>query len=124
MIYTALREDRNTNLVSYLYYAKYQKKDDQIYFRYIDINIPNLAKAGRGTYQIQSIVSLNEERKDNYTEIVLGIYRYIQEQTKELETRKEVKLRGLVNAINNKVFSNKDKKKYKIDQKAVPYKAL
>ena len=52
------------------------------------------------------------------------MYRYIQEQAKELETRKEVKLRGLVNAINNKVFLNEDKKKYKIDQKAVPYKAL
>jgi hypothetical protein len=28
MMYTALREDRNANLVSYLYYAKYQKKGD------------------------------------------------------------------------------------------------
>jgi hypothetical protein len=35
-----------------------------------------------------------------------------------------VKLGGLVNAIDDKVFSNQDKKKYKTDWKAVPYKAL
>ena len=60
-------------------------------------------------------MSLDEERKDNYTEIVPGMHRYIQEWAKDLETRKGVKLGRLVNAINNKVFLNEDKKKYKTD---------
>ena len=78
-MYTALREDRNADLVSYPYYAKYQKKGDWTYFRHIDINIPDLAKAGRGAYQIQGTVSLDKERSDNCTEIVPGMYRHIQE---------------------------------------------
>ena len=36
LVYCALRPDRNVNLVSYPYYAKYQVPGDQTSFRHID----------------------------------------------------------------------------------------
>ena len=50
--YCYLRKDKNTNLVSYPYYAKYQKEGDSTYFRYIDVNLKDLVKHNRGKYQI------------------------------------------------------------------------
>ena len=41
MLYVALREDHNINLVSYPYYAHFQKEGDSPAFRHIDINIEN-----------------------------------------------------------------------------------
>jgi hypothetical protein len=124
MMYAALRKDRNADIVSYPYYAKYQKEGDWTFFRHIDINIPDLAKAGRGAYQIQGTVSLDEERVDDCTEIVPGMHHHIQEWAETLEKREGVKLSGLVNAITDKVFSAEDKKKYKTDWIAVPCKKL
>jgi hypothetical protein len=124
MMYAALRKDRNADIVSYPYYAKYQKKGDFTFFRHIDINIPDLAKAGRGAYQIQGTVSLDEEREDDCTEIVPGMHHNITDWAKSLETREGVKLSGLVNAITDKVFSDEDKKKYGTDWVAVPCKLL
>jgi hypothetical protein len=124
MMYAALRKDRNADIVSYPYYAKYQKKGDWTFFRHIDINIPDLAKAGRGAYQIQGTVSLDEEKADDCTEIVPGMHNHIQDWAKALETREGVKLSGLVNAITDKVFSDKDKENYGTDWVAVPCKLL
>lgn len=42
------RPDQNTNLVSYPYYAKYQKGGDRTFFRHLDTNIKNLALKERG----------------------------------------------------------------------------
>jgi hypothetical protein len=123
MMYAALRKDRNADIVSYPYYAKYQKKGDWTFFRHIDINIPDLAKAGRGAYQIQGTVSLDDERADDCTEIVPGMHNHIHDWAKALETREGVKLSGLVNAITDKVFSDEDKKKYNADWTAVPCEA-
>lgn len=124
MMYSALRKDRNTDLVSYPYYAKFQHKGDATFFRHIDINILDLAKAGRGAYQIQGTTSLDNEFDDDCTEIVPGIYNNIDTWAKDLEGREGVKLSGLVNAINDKVFTAEDKKKYKTDWKGVPCKKL
>jgi hypothetical protein len=124
MMYSALRKDRNTDLVSYPYYAKFQHKGDATFFRHIDINIPDLAKAGRGAYQIQGTISLDDEFDDDCTEIVPGMHNNMDTWAKDLEGREGVKLSGLVNAINDKVFTTEDKKKYKTDWEAVPCKKL
>lgn len=66
-LYAALRPDKHWRLVSYPYYAKYAKKGDSTYFKHIDLNIPELLANGRGCYQIQGTVSLDNETADNCT---------------------------------------------------------
>ena len=78
-IYYALRPDRNINFISYPYYTKYTYKGDNTFFRYIDLNIRDLAASNRSTNIIQGIVSLNNESEDNYTMILPSIYKYIKE---------------------------------------------
>jgi hypothetical protein len=50
--YTTLRPNRAWRLISYSYYIKYALLGDNIFFRYIDINIPRLLESGRGKYII------------------------------------------------------------------------
>jgi len=47
-MYIYLRSNRNIYLVSLSYYAKYAKPRDYTRFRYININIANLAKTNTG----------------------------------------------------------------------------
>ncbi len=47
-MYAALRLDKQWRLVSYPYYAKYAVIGDKTYFRYINLNIPNLLGNSRG----------------------------------------------------------------------------
>ena len=124
MMYAALRKDRNADLVSYPYYAKYQRAGDWTYFRHIDINIPDLAKAGRGANQIQGTVSLDDEEEDDCTEIVPGMHHNMIDWAQRLSKRKGVKISGLVNAITATVFNDEDKKRYGADWTAVPCKQL
>jgi hypothetical protein len=50
--YIAFRQDGAWYLVSYPYYVKYALLGNNIFFRYIDINIPRLLESGRGEYMI------------------------------------------------------------------------
>ena len=124
MMYASLRKDRNADLVSYPYYAKYQHEGDWTFFRHIDINIPDLAKAGRGANQIQGTVSLDEEKEDDCTEIVPGMHHKMEDWAQRLAKREGVKISGLVNAITPKVFNDEDKARYETDWIAVPCRQL
>ena len=78
-IYCPLRPDRNTNLVSYPYYAKYAHEGDHTFFRHIDLNIKDLASSDRGAKMIQGTVSLDDEKPDDCTMILPGMHKHIKE---------------------------------------------
>ena len=78
-IYCPLRPDRNTNLVSYPYYAKYAHEGDHTFFRHIDLNIKDLVSSGRGANMIQGTVSLDDEKPDDCTMILPGMHKHIKE---------------------------------------------
>ncbi|RMZ82219.1 hypothetical protein DV738_g1754, partial [Chaetothyriales sp. CBS 135597] len=59
--YVALRGDKRTSLVSYPYYTKYQRPGDSTAFRHLDLNINDLADFGRGAFQLQGSLSLDDE---------------------------------------------------------------
>ena len=86
-IYCALRPDRNTNLVSYPYYAKYAREGDNTFFRHIDVNIKELATSGRGANMIQGSLSLDDEREDDCTMVLPGMHRHIQAWDEALTAR-------------------------------------
>jgi hypothetical protein len=73
LVYYALRPDRNVNLVSYPYYAKYQVPGDQTFFRHIDLNIQEWEHLGRGANMIQGMLSLDDEHDDDCTMILPGM---------------------------------------------------
>ena len=118
--YCTLRADRNTNLVSYPYYAKYQKKGDSTYFRHIDINIGRLSEDKRGWYQIQGTVSLDDEKDDDCTEILPSMHHNITPWYNHLKAHaavkgSKVKLGGLVSKISSNLFTDEDKEEFDCD---------
>jgi hypothetical protein len=124
--YCTLRSDRNTNLLSYPYYAKYQKKGDSTYFRHIDINIPGLEEDKRGWFQIQGTVSLDDEQDDDCTEILPGMHKKISPWHAKLKDRAAegaVSLSGLVSNITKEMFNEDDKKEFDTNWTAVPCSA-
>lgn len=76
--------DRNTNLVSYPYYAKYAHKGDNTFFRHIDVNMKQLASSVRGANMIQGMVSLDNENQDDCTEILPGMHKHIKNGMRSL----------------------------------------
>ena len=75
LLYIALRPDYNSRLVSYSYYAKFAEKSDSTVFRYINMNIKQFLKNGRGANIIQSSVLLDDEGADmGCTIIVPGMH--------------------------------------------------
>jgi Phytanoyl-CoA dioxygenase (PhyH) len=120
--YCCLREDKNTNLVSYPYYAKYQKEGDSTYFRHIDVNLKDLVEHDRGKYQIQGTVSLDDEFEDDCTEIVPGMHQKLAEWMPDLQKRGTFKFGGQVNSMHN-TFIEEDEQKFKTKWVAVPCKA-
>ncbi|KIX06422.1 uncharacterized protein Z518_04398 [Rhinocladiella mackenziei CBS 650.93] len=87
ILYCALRPDRNTNLVSYPYYAKYARPGDSTAFRHIDLNIKQLAQSRRGASMIQGTVSLDNEEEDDCTIILPGMHHHIDEWARQIEDR-------------------------------------
>ena len=61
MVYVALRADHNWKLILYPYYVQSQSAGDSTYFRYIDLNIPQLVEDQRGHSIIQKSLFLDDE---------------------------------------------------------------
>ena len=74
MLYTALCPDKNWRLVLYLYYTKYTKEGDNIYFYYINLNILALLAKECSSAIIQGSLLLDNKDKDNCTIILASIY--------------------------------------------------
>ena len=69
VMYVALQADNNWKLISYPYYVKAQVPGNSTFFRHIDLNIPTLVADKRGHSLIQGSLSLDDEYKDDCTEI-------------------------------------------------------
>ncbi|THV45462.1 hypothetical protein BGAL_0486g00080 [Botrytis galanthina] len=81
-VYTALRPDHCTQLISYPYYAKYSEYEEGTEnpasggFEHIDHNINKLLQEVDGiSSQIQGSVSLDDEAAENCTKIVPGFHK-------------------------------------------------
>jgi hypothetical protein len=121
-IYCALRPDQNTNLVSSPYYAKYTAEGDRTFFRHIDINIADLAKSGRGANMIQGTVSLDDERDDDCTVILLGMHRHLEEWANMLNER-GLSTDSFVHRIKDKMFTADDAKHFNTQWTSQPCRA-
>jgi hypothetical protein len=110
-IYCALRPDQNTNLVSYPYYAKYAREGDNTFFRHIDVNIKELATAGRGANMIQGSASLDDERDDDCTMILPGMHRHVKAWDAALAAR-GYSTGALVHRIQDAMFTPDDEERF------------
>ena len=127
--YCALRGDRNTNLILYPYYTKYQREGDSTFFQHIDVNIHQLVTDKRGLYQIQGTVSLDDERQDDCTVIVPGMHRYIEPWGERLRERARASgkepSRAFVEKISDVNLTKEDLKEFgNVKWTSVPCKAL
>jgi hypothetical protein len=122
LLYGLLRPDHCLWLVSYPYYAKYQRKGDATAFRHIDLNVPKMAD-GIGVSQIQGTVSLDDERDNDCTILVPGMHHHIAEWSKRNAARKEFKS-GFIHKITDKNLTSQDLNDFDTDWKAVPCPAL
>ena len=75
----AARPDKNTWLICYPYYVKYQVEGESTGFAHFDINVDEFVKTGRGKNIIQGSLSLDDENEDGCTLLVLGFHRRIHE---------------------------------------------
>ncbi len=85
----AARPDKNTWLICYPYYVKYQVVNDNTGFRHFDISVDKYVKTSKGKNIIQGSLSLDDEDKDNCTLLVLGFHRHIHEQWADVKKRGE-----------------------------------
>jgi hypothetical protein len=122
MLYVCLRPDNHWRLISYPYYAKYAVEGDNTFFRHIDVNLKQLVEDDRGIHQLQGSVTIDNENKDNCTELVKGMHHYSKEWYERLTARGE-KMEGLVNRVTPKIFNEDDAKYFKTKWSTVICKA-
>ena len=76
----AAQLDKNTQLICYPYYIKYQVEGESIGFTHFNINVDEFVKIGCGKNIIQGSLSLDNENEDNCTLLVLRFHHRIHEQ--------------------------------------------
>jgi len=69
--------DHNHCLISYPYYVKFQDASDKTFFRHINLNILKLVNEEKKQYMIQGSVSLNNEKKEDCTEMLLEMHHHL-----------------------------------------------
>jgi len=79
LVYVALYSDHNHCLISYSYYSKFQNASDKTFFKHIDLNILKLMNEKKEQYMIQGSVSLNNEKKEDCTEMLLRMHCHLDE---------------------------------------------
>jgi len=77
LIYVVLCSDHNHCLISYSYYDKFQNVSDKTFFRHIDLNISKLVNKKKEQYMIQGSVLLNNEKKEDCTEMLLKMHHHL-----------------------------------------------
>ena len=102
---TSFRPDHNHRIISYPYYTKYQGEADKTFFRHIDLNIPRLVKDFKGASLVQGSVSLDSERSDDCTEMLLGMQYHLGDWWKDVQARLQSRGRtasdGLIHRITH-----------------------
>ena len=84
LIYVVLHSDHNYYLISYSYYSKFQAAFNKTFFRYINLNILKLVNERKEQYIIQGSVSLNNEKKEDCTEMLLEMHHHLGEWWKNV----------------------------------------
>ena len=69
--------DKNTWLICYPYYVKYQVEGESTGFAHLDINVDKFMKTGWGKNIIQGSLSLDNENEHSCTLLVPGFYYHI-----------------------------------------------
>ncbi|KFZ11081.1 hypothetical protein V501_04916 [Pseudogymnoascus sp. VKM F-4519 (FW-2642)] len=64
----AARPDRNTWLISYPYYVKYQVEGENTGFAHLDINVQKYVESSRGGNIVQGSLSLDDENEEGFEE--------------------------------------------------------
>jgi len=77
LIYVALCLNHNHCLIFYSYYDKFQTTSDKTFFRHIDLNILKLVSKKKGQYMIQELISLNNKKKKDCTEMLLKMQHHL-----------------------------------------------
>jgi hypothetical protein len=95
------------------YYAKYAHEGDNTFFRHIDVGVKELATSGRGANMIQGPLSLDDERENDYTIILPGMYRHIQAWDEVLTARCR-STGALVHRIRDDMFTPDDEKQFDV----------
>jgi hypothetical protein len=123
--YVLLRGDRNWKLISYPYYAKYQKPGDSTYFRHIDMNVPKLLAEGRGASLIQGSISLDNEDKSHRdcTMLLFGFDKKLGDWWKRISDRGKA-TDGLIHQIAPSMWTRDDIAHFGLDYTAQPCTAL
>jgi len=127
-LYVALRPDHFWRLMTHPYYAKYAREGDSTFFRHIDMNITQFLHDGRAGNMIQGSVSLDDEKDDCCTEILVGLH--TREKLKEWYERVASRAKGnkkvldaFVNRIQDKeVWSQADIEHFQTDFEPMPCK--
>ncbi|KAI9764398.1 MAG: hypothetical protein M1839_005900 [Geoglossum umbratile] len=83
----AARPDKNTWLICYPYYVKYQVEGESTGFAHWDINVNKFMKTGRGKNIIQGSLSLDDESEHGCTLLVPGFHRHIHEWWAQVKQR-------------------------------------
>ena len=98
-------------------------RGDSTFFRHIDLNIPTLVADKRGHSLIQGSLSLDNEHKDDCTEILLGMHRHLGTWWNDVVKRGARVRNGPVIKIDNTHWSKADKQKFGLDFILTPCKA-
>jgi len=124
LVYVALCSDHNHCLILYSYYSKFQNASDKTFFRHIDLNILKLVNEKKEQYMIQGSVSLNNEKKEDCTEMLLRMHHHLDEWWENVQRRlaakKKKPLNGLIHQITYNEWTKKNIQKYKTDFTSQP----
>ncbi len=119
LIYVVLCSDHNHCLISYSYYSKFQAAFNKTFFRHIDLNILKLVNEEKEQYMIQGSVSLNNEKKEDCTEMLLKMHCHLDEWWEDVQRRLAVKrkelLNGLIHWITYNEWTKENIQKYKMN---------
>jgi len=77
LVYVVLCSDHNHCLILYSYYSKFQAVFNKTFFRHINLNILKLVNEKKEQYMIQGSVSLNSEKKEDCTEMLLRMHHHL-----------------------------------------------
>ena len=85
----AFRPDYAQWLIFYPYYIKDQAASDEesIKFYYINGNLRLMAEEGKNINLIQKLMSINDEQKNDYIKLALGIHRHLKKWHESLKIK-------------------------------------
>jgi len=119
LIYVALYLNHNHCFIFYSYYDKFQAAFDKMFFRHINLNILKLVSERKSQYMIQELISLDNKKKKDYTEMLLRMQHHLDNWWKDVQQRLAEKEKEssdeLIHWITYNKWTKKNIQKYKTD---------